>query len=58
MTEAENRKKTPPGESPATLPKVIDTRELFQGTREICIEHAGVRYRLRITQRNKLILQK
>ena len=26
--------------------------------KEICIEHAGVRYRLRITRRGKLILQK
>jgi hemin uptake protein HemP len=28
------------------------------GRREILIEHEGVRYRLRITRRNKLILQK
>ena len=37
---------------------VLDARELFSGSREIVIEHEGVRYRLRITRRNKLILQK
>jgi hemin uptake protein HemP len=37
---------------------VVRAQELFQGRREIIIEHQGVRYRLRITRRNKLILQK
>jgi hemin uptake protein HemP len=37
---------------------VVDARQLFQGRREVVIEHDGVRYRLRITRRNKLILQK
>lgn len=37
---------------------VVDTRQLFLGRREIQIDHDGVRYRLRITRRNKLILQK
>lgn len=39
-------------------PRVIDCDQLFQGRREIWIDHEGVRYRLRITRRNKLILQK
>ena len=39
-------------------PRVIDADVLFQGEREICLELDGVRYRLRITRRNKLILQK
>ena len=39
-------------------PRVIDADELFQGHREIWLELDGVRYRLRITRRNKLILQK
>ncbi len=44
---------------PLTLPDlVLSARDLFQGRREIWIEHEGVRYRLRITRRNKLILQK
>ncbi len=37
---------------------VIDALKLFEGRREICLELDGVRYRLRITRRNKLILQK
>ena len=39
-------------------PRVIDVAELFQGGREVWLELTGVRYRLRITRRNKLILQK
>jgi hemin uptake protein HemP len=42
----------------AGVPQVLDARQLFQGTREVWIDHDGVRYRLRITRRNKLILQK
>jgi hemin uptake protein HemP len=38
--------------------RVIDAHQLFRGQREVWIEHAGIRYRLRITRRNKLILQK
>ncbi len=37
---------------------VVDSQTLFQGQREIWIEHEGERYRLRITRRGKLILQK
>lgn len=37
---------------------VVDAEQLFRGAREIMIELDGVRYRLRITRRNKLILQK
>ncbi len=44
-------------EGEGTAP-VVDARQLFRGTREVWIEHDGVRYRLRITRRNKLILQK
>lgn len=39
-------------------PRVISAEELFRGEREVWIQHAGVRYRLRLTRRNKLILQK
>jgi hemin uptake protein HemP len=48
---------TPPETEPRDAP-VVDARQLFRGTREVWIEHDGVRYRLRITRRNKLILQK
>ena len=41
-----------------TLELVVRTADLFGDHREIWIEHAGERYRLRITRRNKLILQK
>lgn len=37
---------------------VVDSRSLFHGQREVWIEHEGERYRLRITRRGKLILQK
>ena len=39
-------------------PKVVRAEELFGDRREIAIELDGVRYRLRITRRGKLILQK
>jgi len=58
MTEAEDRSEPLAKESPPPRPKVIDAQELFQGSLEIWNEHAGVRYRRRITRRNKLILQK
>ena len=37
---------------------VVKAAELFGDRREVWIEYAGVRYRLRITRRGKLILQK
>lgn len=59
MSENEQRaqSKSPQREG-ANPPAVLRAEELFQGHREICIEHDGKRYRLRITRRNKLILQK
>ena len=39
-------------------PKVVRAEELFEGKREVWIDLDGVRYRLRITKRGKLILQK
>jgi hemin uptake protein HemP len=38
--------------------KIVRAEELFGERREIWIELDGVRYRLRITRRGKLILQK
>ncbi|MFM8272469.1 MAG: hemin uptake protein HemP [Gemmata sp.] len=38
--------------------RTIKADELFAGKREVWIELDGVRYRLRITRRGKLILQK
>ncbi len=39
-------------------PKVIPADDLFGDAREVWIDFHGERYRLRITRRNKLILQK
>jgi hemin uptake protein HemP len=40
------------------VPKVVRAEELFGARREVWIELDGVRYRLRITRRGRLILQK
>jgi len=55
--EAEETCEEPAGAMPPAA-RIVATDELFGGEREIWIEHQGVRYRLRITRRNKLILQK
>lgn len=48
-----------PDDAPLPDPeKVVRAEDLFGDTRELWIEHNGERYRLRITRRNKLILQK
>ncbi len=54
---------SPPPEPPPPVPagprpRIVNAEELFAGEREVWIEWAGVRYRLRITRRGKLILQK
>ena len=38
--------------------RVVQAEELFGDRREVWLELDGVRYRLRITRRGKLILQK
>ena len=43
---------------PAKPPPIVQADKLFGDRREIWIELDGVRYRLRITRRKKLILQK
>ncbi|HEY1190346.1 MAG TPA: hemin uptake protein HemP [Gemmata sp.] len=50
-----DREESAPGEGAA---RTIKAEELFAGEREVWIELDGVRYRLRITRRGKLILQK
>jgi hemin uptake protein HemP len=47
-----------PAKDAATELRVVNAADLFQGEREICIALDGERYRLRITRRNRLILQK
>lgn len=41
-----------------SLPRRLNSGELFKGAREILIEHDGAFYRLRLTGRGKLILTK
>lgn len=49
----------PDADDEASTPaEVVKAEELFGEHRELVIEHNGERYRLRITRRNKLILQK
>lgn len=47
-------------EKPSTPPRpvTLTSNELFQGNREVLIEHNGEVYRLRITRTGKLILNK
>ena len=54
-TEADNEDRDEPKPEPE---RVLRAEELFAGKREVWIELDGVRYRLRITRRGKLILQK
>ena len=56
MTDEDERDVPPP--APDDEERVIPAEELFGDRREVWIEHNGERYRLRITRRGKLILQK
>jgi hemin uptake protein HemP len=62
MTDQPTDGRAPDAEpSQAAVPqpfKLYRSEELFQGQRVVCIEHAGAVYRLQITSRGKLILQK
>lgn len=59
MSDTDDRDDRDDGdESTAEPTRVLDAGALFAGHREVWIELDGVRYRLRITRRGKLILQK
>ena len=58
VSEEAKREDTPSERPRPGPPRLLTTADLFRGEKEIWIEHAGVRYRLRITRRNRLILQK
>jgi len=59
MSDIESDKDDREEESPTGEPeRVLKADELFAGKREVWIDLDGVRYRLRITRRGKLILQK
>jgi hemin uptake protein HemP len=48
--------KSPPQQ--ATQQAVVDSRDLFRGTKELQISHEGEVYRLRVTRNGRLILNK
>ncbi len=56
-TDPEVDERDEPAEGEETA-RTIKADELFAGKREVWIDLDGVRYRLRITRRGKLILQK
>jgi hemin uptake protein HemP len=58
MTDEQDREDADPGPPPREGTVVIPAEQLFGDRREVWIEHNGERYRLRITRRGKLILQK
>jgi hemin uptake protein HemP len=58
MSETEDEKDAQENAPTGGPPRVIRAEELFAGQREVWIELDGVRYKLRITRRGKLILQK
>ena len=57
MTDAEPTRE-PTDRPPETGERILRAEELFGERQEVWIELDGVRYRLRITRRGKLILQK
>lgn len=55
---ADDDKPEEPEAPPEPDAPIIDVADWFRDRREVCLELDGVRYRLRVTRRNKLILQK
>jgi len=56
--DSEKRNEEADDEAAGAPGRVLKAEELFGDRREVWIELDGVRYRLRITRRGKLILQK
>ena len=52
------RRDAPPPDYTRGVARSVSSQALFQGDREIGIEHAGSLYRLKITRQGKLILNK
>jgi hemin uptake protein HemP len=48
----------PRPQAPAMPPRTLSSESLFEGRTEICIDHGGAIYRLKITRQGKLILNK
>lgn len=60
MTDEDSRDRaaSKDGAIPPRRVPMVDSRDLFVGTREITIVHGDDHYRLRLTAQNKLILTK
>jgi len=58
MNSKNTTPEAPPAKTTSTDTNSISSQDLFQGRQEICIEHEGQVYRLRITRQGKLILTK
>ncbi|HET6573330.1 MAG TPA: hemin uptake protein HemP [Fimbriiglobus sp.] len=58
MTDDQESDDTQNAPQPGEPAVVIPAEQIFGERREVWIEHNGERYRLRITRRGKLILQK
>lgn len=57
-TSADDAKMTQTASSEDRQPPAVEASALMAGRREVVILHRGERYRLRVTQSNKLILTK
>ncbi len=57
-TSADGGTPASPARQPEAPPARLDSAQLFEGQRELVIQHQGETYRLRITRQNKLILTK
>ena len=58
MNAQDSHDETDRQEKSESEPEIIPAKDLFLDADEVRIEHNGEVYRLRITRRNKLILQK
>lgn len=59
MNQANEPTSSPDDQQMAVTPlHRVDSKQLFEGQRELIIQHQGEEYRLRITRHDKLILTK
>lgn len=58
MTQSNEPLSTQDEQQVSTQPVRLDSKLLFEGQRELIIQHQGEEYRLRITRHEKLILTK
>jgi len=58
MTTNEPPRDDSQSKPPQTPTKLFRSEELLRGDKIVCIDHEGAIYRLQVTSRGKLILQK